>query len=182
MSKLAKKVAVTRSPETRQKISEGSRTFHDANIKAAHEKIRGMMLLIRQEMLNNSGVYPNNKGVISQAELARRASMHPVTLHKPYYKGLVLEIQDWLVDVKSGAIVGPKRMRSALTSRLKEHEELRISLQESLRISEIDLKISVAKIIELEQKCEFFEKDNINLRNQLVKIAHLKVVKRISPS
>jgi hypothetical protein len=181
MTKFATKAAATRSSETRRKISEGSRVFHDANIKAAHDKVRRVMLLIQQEMVGNSGVYPHNKGVISQAELARRASMHPVTLHKPYYKELVREIQEWLVNVKSGAIVGHKRVRSALTSRLKEHEELRISLQESLRISEIDLDISETKVEELEKRCQSLEEDNMKLRNQLAQVAHFKLVKRISP-
>lgn len=173
------KIALTRSPETRQKISEGSRAYHDANIKAVHENVRNVMLLIQQEMIGNSGVYPHNKGVISQAELARRASMHPVTLHKPYYKELVREIQEWIVNVKSVGIVGHKRVRSDLKSRLKEHEELRISLQEALRISETDLELSTAKILELEEKCELLEKQNIELRNQLAKVAPLKIVTRI---
>lgn len=178
MSKLDMKVNVSvRSPEVRQKISESSRLFHDENIKAAHERIRSMMLQIQQEMVGNSGLYPHNKGVISQAELARRASMHPVTLHKPYYKELIREIQAWLVNVKAGAIVGHKRVRSALTSRLKEHEELRISLQESLRISEVDLTIFQNQVEELEKKCQQLEEENMRLRNQLANVANLKVVK-----
>lgn len=181
MSKHAKKVTVTRSSETRQKISEGSRAFHDANINAAHDKVRSVMVQIQQEMVSNSGMYPHNKGVISQAELARRASMHPVTLHKPYYKELIREIKEWLVNVNSGAIVGHKRVRSTLTSRLDEHEKLRISLQESLRISEIDLDISEAKVEELEKRCQFLEENNMKLRNQLAQVASLKIVKRTSP-
>ena len=105
--------------------------------------------------------------------------MHPVTLHKPYYKELVREIQEWIVNVKSVGIVGHKRVRSDLKSRLKEHEELRISLQEALRISETDLELSTAKILELEEKCELLEKQNIELRNQLAKVAPLKIVTRI---
>lgn len=166
-----------RTPQSRRNIRDASRAFHDANIQKAHDRVHESMLLIQQELAGNRGVYPHNKGVISQAEVARRASMHPVTLHKPHYRELVLEVQRWVEQVKAGAVVGHKRVRRDLKSRVQEHEELRIALQEVHRISETDLEHSNLQLQELEEKCHQLEEENRQLRQKLAKTAPLKIIK-----
>lgn len=165
-----------RTPQARQNIRDASRAFHDANIQKTHDQVRDSMRLIQLELAGNRGIYPHNKGIISQAEVARRASMHPVTLHKPHYRELILEVQRWVEQVKAGAVVGHKRVRRDLKSRVQEHEELRIALQEAHRISETDLEHANLQLQELEEKCQRLEEENQQLRQKLAKSASLKIV------
>lgn len=179
MTKIKQGIGST-PPETRERLSEASRKRHDENIQRNIERLREAMRVIQTEMAGNHGIYPKNKGVISQAEVARRAELHPVTLHKPYYATLVAEVHEWVAALKVGAVVGHKRVKKALQSRVQEHEDLRLALQESHRCTELDLDVALENLTESQARCRQLEAENQLLRQQLAKTAPLKVVK-LSP-
>lgn len=181
-NEVAKGQKPARTQETRVKIRAASRIFHDANIQRTYERVRQAMSQIQADVDNNRDVYPQNKGVVSQAEVARRAGIHPVTLHKPHYSALVKEVQAWVAQIKAAAVVGHKRVRRDLQSRVAEHEQVRAALVESLRISEVDLEHSKQELAELTEKFKLLEEENRQLRLNLSRSAPLKLIKPVSKS
>jgi hypothetical protein len=160
---------VKRTADERARISEGARAHHDVAIEQNHQKIRQAMSLMQQEIATNGGIYPQNKGVPSQAEVARRAELHPVTLHKPHYSELRKEIKTWVEKIKGGAIVGSQRIRKTLKTRLDDWKELYEDMKEAHHLHETDLQVALARMKELEA-------ENATLRARLSELAPLKVV------
>ncbi|MEK9802265.1 MAG: hypothetical protein VW475_02525 [Curvibacter sp.] len=174
--KVAKRGEPDRSLLRRKSIGASKRAHHDATIQNSHDRAREAMKVMQEEISGNRGVYPHNKGVISQAEVARRASLHPVTLHKPHYSGLVAEIKSWIRSVKVAAVVGHKRVRRDLQSRLQDHEDLHAALLESHRISETDLDRAKAELAEISERCRQLEDENRELRMKLKRPTPLKLI------
>lgn len=167
--KKSKPPQTIRTDEARDRMRLAARARHDANTKKTYERVRGVMRLIQQEMAANQGIYPQNRGAVSLAEVARRAKMHPVTFHKPNYQELVTEVKTWLHELKSGAIVGTKRVHKELGTRLQEWKQLYNDLLESHQISETDLAHATMRLKELEN-------ENRELRQKLAEATSPKVV------
>lgn len=160
------------SDESRARMSAAALARYDANAEQTLEGVRTMLATIRNEMAENDGVYPHNKGGLSLAEVARRAGIHPQTFHKPRYVELAAEVKAWLDALKqeaSGVVVGRMRVRSELGSRLQEWKRLYEELLETHRISETDLALSEAKLEEA-------LKENEILRQRLAEVTKQKVV------
>lgn len=134
-----------------------------------HERVRTVMKTIQKEMAGNDGIYPQNKGAVSLAEVARRAEIHPITFHKPRYRGLGEEVKAWLETLKQGSVVGRGRVRKELGTRVQEWRKLYEDLLEVHRISETDLEYAEAKLKEVLQ-------ENERLRQEVATQASLKVV------
>ncbi|MBG1252322.1 hypothetical protein [Burkholderia pseudomallei] len=129
----------TYSDESRERMSASALARYDTNAEATHERVRSVMKAIQEEMAAHEGIYPHNKGAVSQAEVARRAEIHPNTLHKARYVDLVQEVKDWLDTLKEGTVVGRMRVRKELGTRVQEWKKLYEDLRESHRITETDL-------------------------------------------
>lgn len=157
------------SPEAIERMRAGALARYDAQAEAAHERVRAVMLTIQKEMADNDGIYPHNKGAVSKAEVARRAEIHPFTFHKPRYRDLGQEVDDWLDKLKEGAVVGRGRVRKELGVRVLEWKQLYEDLLEQHRISETDREHAEAQLKEALQ-------ENRSLREQLVAQSTLKVV------
>jgi len=70
------------------------------NMQAIFDRVHVVMKTIQMEIAANNGIYPHNKGVVSLAEVARRAGIHPATLHNQRYIGLTREVKHWLKTLK----------------------------------------------------------------------------------
>lgn len=159
-----------RTDEARERMRIAAKVRHDANTQQAYKRVREVMQLIQQEMAANQGIYPQNKGAVSLAEVARRADMHPVTFHKPNYQNFIdNEVKPWLEGLKSRALVGTKRVHKELGTRVQEWKQLYNDLLESHQISETDLAHANIRIKELES-------ENNELRRKLSEATSLKVV------
>lgn len=157
------------SDEARKRMSDAKLALYDAEAQARIEKTRDMMKTIQEEMAANAGIYPKNKGAVSAAEVARRCSYHPGTLHKERYDGLRQELQDWIEALKGVGVVGRTRVRKELAQRASEWKELYESLVEVHRVTETDLMQEQARVREL-------EKELGRLRELLSQRGELKVV------
>ncbi|MBF3380603.1 hypothetical protein [Burkholderia pseudomallei] len=129
----------TYSDESRERMRTSALARYDTNAEATHERVRAVMKAIQEEMAANEGIYPHNKGAVSQAEVARRAEIHPNTLHKTRYVLLGEEVKDWLDTLKQGTVVGRMRVRKELGTRVQEWKQLYEDLRETHRITETDL-------------------------------------------
>lgn len=140
------------SEAARKRMSESKLAMYDTEAQTRIQQTQVMMKTIQGEMAANGGIYPQNKGAVSAAEVARRCGFHPVTLHKPRYKDLRKELHDWIDALKGGGVVGRTRVRKELAQRVDEWKELYENLLETHRISETDLMHAEARVIELEQE------------------------------
>jgi len=157
------------SEASKDKMRAAALARHDNNAQAIIERVHTVMETIQKEMTANNGIYPQNKGAVSLAEVARRAEIHPVTFHKERYIGLAQEVRDWLGTLKQGAIVGRMRVRKELETRVQEWKQLYDDLLETHRISETDLAYANEKLNEALQEIE-------TLRQRVAELTKLKVM------
>lgn len=157
------------SEESRAKMRDAALARFGRDADLAHERVRSVLLTIQEEISNNGGIYPNNKGAVSMAEVARRAHIHPFTFHKPRYLELGKEVRAWLNTLKQGSVVGRMRVRKELGTRVLEWKQLYEDLLEAHRISETDLAHAQARLDEV-------SKENAEMRRILANHASLKVV------
>jgi len=150
-------------------MSDAKLALYDVEAQARIDRTRAMMKTIQEEMAANGGIYPQNKGAVSAAEVARRCSYHPGTLHKERYDGLRQELQDWIDALKGVGVVGRMRVRKELAQRADEWKELYESLVEVHRVTETDLMHEQARVRELEGELG-------RLREHLTQHGELKVV------
>lgn len=159
----------TYSPESKERMRVAALARYDAGAEQIHERVRAMMKTIQIEMAGNGGIYPNNKGAVSMAEVARRSEINPTTFYKDRYRELGKEVDGWMITLKEGSVIGRVRVRKELGTRVQEWKELYEDLLATHRLSETDL----AHTQELLKEAL---KENEQLRSRLSEQAALKIV------
>lgn len=134
--------------QSRERMRQAALSRYDSNAEETHKRVRAIMHTIKEEMAANAGIYPQNKGAVSLAEVARRAGIHPVTFHKERYVELAREVKLWLETLRQGATVGRVRVRKELGTRVQEWKQLYESLRETHRVTETDLAYAQARLQE----------------------------------
>jgi len=82
-------------------------------------KLNAAMKSMAQEIQNNDGLYPFNKGRLSQAEVCRRADVDEGTLQNRNHKETTRRaVGAWLTNTKAGAISGSANIRKTVTARV----------------------------------------------------------------
>lgn len=90
------KTARVVSEATRRKQSEKKTKSHAKQREAVINAIRIMVAVIATEASENQGEYPGNNGLISRAEIAKRAGIHPATLYNKGYELINSQINTWV--------------------------------------------------------------------------------------
>jgi len=81
-------------------------------------KLRKAMSTIEQEIEEHEGLYPFNKGRLTQAEVCRRAHVSKVTLQGVQHKQTTkVEVDEWVARLTKGIAKGKKNVRKAVTDR-----------------------------------------------------------------
>lgn len=150
-NKLQKRIP---SQESRERMRAAALARSENNAAQIHVRVREIMVLIKIEMNNNNGIYPENKGAVSMAEVARRANIHPLTFHKLRYKELGQEVRDWLTTLKSEVVVGRGRIRKDLNARTQEWKKLYEDLLVVHRITETELMDANSRLKDILQEKE----------------------------
>lgn len=94
-------------------------------LNAAHQrsalfidKLRRAMRAIEQDIEAHDGLYPFNKGRLTQAEVCRRAGVSNVTLQGRLHKLTTkVEVDVWIQRASRGIAKGKKNVRKAITER-----------------------------------------------------------------
>ena len=82
------------------------------------KKLKKTMTAIELDLQSHEGIYPFNKGRLTQAEVCRRAGISKMTLQGDSHKtSTKVEVDEWLSSVKVKAIQGNRNMRRAVTDR-----------------------------------------------------------------
>lgn len=135
--------------------------------------VRSVIEIIKEEMENNSGIYPYNNGSLSLAEIARRAGVHPTSFYTKQQRCFGNEVGEWLDKLKVKNLVGAGRVRRGLASRIEDWKELYQNLQKSQRRIELELQQ-----LEIDSQREISKRDQEieNLRKLLNSSGWPKVV------
>jgi hypothetical protein len=104
---------------------------------------------IAQEMQANGGIYPNNGGAVSMAEIARRAGINESTLYKKDNVDLKDRVALWLDTLKIKETVGRKRARKSYQQRSESWKEKYDALQNRHIRTELELQQLQAELEDL---------------------------------
>lgn len=135
--------------------------------KAIHDA----MNKIEEEIMAADGMYPYNGGRLSEAEVCRRAGVHPITLMgKAHRDTTKLEVQAWLTHVRAGIVTGSRSVRKAVhdraTTAKDRYREIAAKFQAMYQVEiprrEDELRRLKARIGELEA-------ENARLQEQVAK-------------
>ncbi|MGQ7939612.1 hypothetical protein [Paraburkholderia sp. D1E] len=144
---------------------------------ALDKHVREVMATIDGEIAANKGIYPNNGGALSAAELARRAGVHETTFYSPAQKEkLGKDVKEWVEKIQASHIVGKGRVRRALSERLEDWETLYQGLKQSHRDTELELQQTEAELAEARKEVERMRDENAGLRQSLAQSGHKKIV------
>lgn len=78
-----------------------------------YQQVEDAIRAIADEMQTNGGIYPQNAGAVSMAELARRAGINEATLYKKNNVALKERASLWLETLKQKETVGRMRVRKS---------------------------------------------------------------------
>lgn len=139
--------------------------------------VKGAMRAIEADMQSNGGIYPENGGAVSMAELARRAGISESSFYKKAPENLALKDMAnlWLDTLKKKETVGRMRVKKSLAQRAEDWKQKYHALEQRHIRTELELQ-------SLEAQMQKLQKDNAALIDQLAKhgktnIAPLKGVK-----
>lgn len=132
-------------------------------------RVEMAMAAIEQEIAANDGIYPQNKGALSAAEVARRAGVHSTTFFSPKQRELGQEVRAWLDSLKKRNAVGVGNVKRSLTDRIADWRELYEGLAQSHRDTELNLQQSEAELGLVREQLAAMAHERDMLREQLAK-------------
>lgn len=143
------------------------------------KQVLDAMEAIKSDIQANGGIYPQNGGAVSMAELARRAGINESSLYKKDNTALKERATLWLDTLKKKETVGRMRVRKALAQRAKDWREKYKALEQSHMLTERELQ-AIQSEGETERKVNeeriaALEKENAVLREELRKSGESKV-------
>ncbi|WP_460045088.1 hypothetical protein [Pseudomonas sp. S2_H01] len=103
-------------------------------------KIISIMSVISEELKNNDGIYPNNGGVLSKNEVARRAGIGKTTLFSAAQKELNCKVDLWLDGLKNSTLPPRSVAKGKYLQRLDAWKAKYDALENSHRKTELDLQ------------------------------------------
>ena len=122
------------------------------------EKIRAAIELIVSEMNANAGIYPHNGGVVTQAELYRRAEVSETTIYKSQHSDLKKFIANWIVGLKSKEVIGRMRVRRTYAERADDWKARYLALQDHHIITELELQNNQLELEKIRSENEALRK------------------------
>jgi hypothetical protein len=126
--------------------------------------VKDAMRAIQADMQANGGIYPENGGAVSMAELARRAAISESSFYKKSPENLALKDMAilWIDTLKKKETVGRMRVKKSLTQRAEAWQQKYHELEQSHISIEVELQ-------SLEAQMQKLQKDNAALIDQLAK-------------
>ncbi|WP_273428629.1 hypothetical protein [Chitinibacter tainanensis] len=131
---------------------------------ARKEKVRQQLedaiRAIAAEIAGNAGIYPQNGGAVSMAEIARRTGINEATLYKKDNTALKERAALWLETLKKKETVGRMRVSKSFQQRAEGWKEKYDALQSRHIITELQLQ-------QLQSEHEKLQRDHAILLDQM---------------
>lgn len=125
-------------------------------------KLRKAMSLIEKEIEEQEGLYPFNKGRLTQAEVCRRAGVSKVTLQGSQHKATTkVEVDEWVERVTSGIVKGKKNVRKAITDRAETWKADLKEIAQRYHESELSRSDLQRQVAELTEKVRILERKHV---------------------
>lgn len=134
----------------RHKIAAAKRGA--AKTAKVHQQVDDAILLIAEEIKANGGIYPNNGGAVSMAEIARRAGINESTFYKKDNTALKECASLWLETLKKKETVGRMGARKTLQQRAEGWQKKYKALETRHGITELQLQQLQAQHENLQRK------------------------------
>lgn len=154
----------TRSESTRALISERAKLRGQARSSDVGDRVRSAMKTIEQEMDENNGIYPHNKGAVSANEVARRAGIHATTFFTAAQRQLGAEVKSWIESLKTRKVVGRLRVRRELATRIADWRQMYDALAASHHKTELDLQQAEAERDDARKEAEDLKQQVAHMR------------------
>jgi hypothetical protein len=119
---------------------------------AIRVKVERVLELIKREMAENNGIYPENEGAISLNEVARRAGIGMTTLFAPKQSDLRKQVKEWLDSLKKTEVVGRETTRRKLTERVADWQQAYNDIREQFILVELELQDARVQLEAMQQK------------------------------
>lgn len=133
---------------------------------------------IQSDMQANGGIYPENGGAVSMAELSRRAGISESSFYKkePENRALKEMASLWLDTLKKKETVGRMRVKKSLAQKAEDWQQKYHALE--LRHIRTELELQA-----LEAQMQKLRDENSNLVAQLYKYGKTNItpIKRAKP-
>lgn len=137
--------------------------------KEIERAVQDAMALIGREIIENDGLYPFNGGRISLAEVCRRASVAPITMHGSCHASTTrVQILNWLKDRRSGskcvdgeAVAHAGVPSFAQTTYRADLREIASRFQE---LYQVEIPFRDEQLAEYRARIEQLESENLHLR------------------
>lgn len=124
------------------------------------QRVDEVIRAIADEMQAHGGIYPNNGGAVSMAEIARRAGINESTFYKKDNAALKERVALWLDTLKKKETVGRMRVRKTFQQRAESWKEKYDALQNRHIRTELELQ-------QLQAEQEKLRRDNEALIEQI---------------
>lgn len=122
-------------------------------------KIEAAMETIAREVGENEGLYPYNKGKVTQAEVCRRAGVRVSTLQGMVHRGTTLKaLNEWLAGMRQDAIHGRKAVRTAITERVNSWKEAYHQVAHNYHVARLELSDVQARLRDREDRVRELER------------------------
>ncbi len=127
---------------------------------------------IQADMQANGGIYPNNGGAVSMAELARRADISESSFYKKEPENIALKERAalWLDTLKKKETVGRMRVKKSLAQKAEDWQQKYRALEQRHIRTELELQ-------SLEAESQKLRAENA----ALVAIAHKHGETKVTP-
>lgn len=104
------------------------------------QRVEGAIRAISDEIQTNGGIYPNNGGAVSMAEVARRAGINESTFYKKDNTALKERVALWLDSLKKKETVGRMRVRKTFQQRAESWKKKYDALENRHIRTELELQ------------------------------------------
>lgn len=104
------------------------------------QRVEDAIRAIADEMHVNGGIYPQNGGAVSIAEIARRAAINEATFYKKDNVALKARVALWLDTLKKKETVGRMRVRKTFQQRAESWKEKYDALQNRHIVTELQFQ------------------------------------------
>ena len=131
-------------------------------------RLRMAMEKIEAEISENHGIYPFNRGRLSQAEVCRRADIGDSTLNSDTHRDTTREtLIKWLERVKLDLAQGKKNIARRITQRVDNSEQELSEIKDNYHISRLELLEARRKNRDLERTILKLMEERDALRSQI---------------
>lgn len=165
-----------RTDATRERIRSKALLQGQQRSAETRERVLAAMATIEQEMAANGGIYPQNKGAVSAAEVARRADVHTTTFFSPKQRDLGNEVRAWLDSLKKREAVSVRAIKRSLAERISDWRELYDGLAQSHRDTELQLQQVESELAKVRELLAATSHERDALREQLTLVRGASVV------